>query len=58
MIRNTVRTMLLGAAVITMTATFAAAQMRTSKTFSGAKVNAGTASYAVKRRQGRADALE
>jgi hypothetical protein len=48
MIRNTIRTMLLSAAIITMTATFAAAQMRTTGTFKGAKVNTGTASYSMK----------
>jgi hypothetical protein len=48
MIRNIVRTLVLSAAVVAMTATFASAQSRTSKTFSGAKVNAGTATLAVK----------
>jgi hypothetical protein len=48
MIRYTIRTMILSLAAIAMTATFASAQTRTSKRFSGAKVNAGTASYSVK----------
>ena len=48
MIRHTLRTMMLTAAVLAMTVTFASAQTRTSKRFSGAKVNAGTVTYAVK----------
>src|SRR5262245_56926693 len=53
MIRNAVRTMFLGAALVAMTATFASAQARTSKQFSGAKVNAGTAHYSVKDGKGQ-----
>src|SRR4051812_49147709 len=48
MIRHTFRTMLLTAAVLAMSVTFASAQMRTSKKFTGAKVNAGTVTYSVK----------
>jgi len=48
MIRKAVRTMVLAAAVIATTASFAAAQGRTTKKFSGAKVNAGTVTYSVK----------
>jgi hypothetical protein len=43
-----VRTLLLSAAAFTMAATVASAQMRTTKTFSGAKVNAGTVTYSMK----------
>src|SRR4029079_16713015 len=43
-----VRTMVLAAAVIATTASFAAAQGRTTKKFSGAKVNTGTTTYSVK----------
>lgn len=48
MIRTAIHRMLLGVALVALTATFASAQTRMSKTFSGAKVNAGTASLAVK----------
>jgi hypothetical protein len=48
MIRHAIRTMLLSALVMVMTTTFASAQMRMSKKFSGAKVNAGTVAYSVK----------
>jgi hypothetical protein len=48
MIRKTIRTMFLSALVVAMTTTFASAQTRTSRKFSGAKVNAGTATYSVK----------
>jgi hypothetical protein len=47
MIRSTIRTSLLAAAVA-LTATFAAAQGHTSSKFSGAKVNAGTVTHSVK----------
>ena len=48
MIRNALPALILSAAVVAMTATATSAQMRTSKTFSGAKVNAGTATLAIK----------
>jgi len=48
MIRKTLRTMIMSVAVLAMTVTFAAAQGRTSKKFTGAKVNAGTATYSIK----------
>jgi len=48
MIRHTLRTMMLTAAVLAMTVTFASAQTRTSKRFTGAKVNAGMVTYSVK----------
>ena len=48
MIRKAIHSLFLGAAILAMTATFASAQTRTSKMFSGAKVNAGTATIAVK----------
>src|SRR5437868_4695632 len=48
MIRSTIRTGLLSIAALAMTATFATAQSRTSKPFSGAKVNGGTVTYTVK----------
>jgi hypothetical protein len=48
MIRHTLRTIMMTAAVLAMTATFASAQARTSKRFTGAKVNAGTVTYSVK----------
>jgi len=48
MIRTALPALFLSAAVVAMTATSASAQMRTSKTFSGAKVNAGTATLSVK----------
>src|SRR4051812_14316866 len=48
MIRSTIRTSLLAAAAIALTATFAAAQGHTSSKFSGAKVNAGTVTHSVK----------
>ena len=47
MIRRTMQTALLSLVALAATATLASAQMRTSK-FTGAKVNAGTVSYAVK----------
>ena len=48
MIRTTIRTMMLSVAILALTASFAAAQSRTSKKFAGAKVNAGTTTYAIK----------
>src|SRR5215471_3834426 len=48
MIRSTVRVGLLGVAMIAMSASFALAQTRTSKPFSGAKVNGGTVTSSVK----------
>jgi hypothetical protein len=48
MIRQTIRTIALSATAVVLVATFASAQTRTSKPFSGAKVNAGTATYSVK----------
>jgi len=48
MIRHTLRTMALTVAVLAMTVTFASAQSRTSKRFTGAKVTAGTATYSVR----------
>lgn len=48
MFRSTIRTGLLTVAAIAMTATLALAQSRTSKPFSGAKVNAGTVTHSVK----------
>jgi hypothetical protein len=48
MIPKAVRTMVLAAAVIATTASFAAAQGRTTKKFSGPKVNTGTVTYSVK----------
>ena len=48
MIGKTTRTMLLSAAALTMTASMASAQMRTSSPFTGAKANKGTVSYSVK----------
>ncbi|MES1254547.1 MAG: hypothetical protein ABUS56_02990 [Acidobacteriota bacterium] len=47
MIRNFVRTSLLSLALMGLTTGFAAAQNRTSKPFSGAKVNGGTVTYSV-----------
>jgi len=48
MIRRTIHTGLFTIAALAMTATFALAQSHTSKTFSGAKVNAGTVTHTVK----------
>ena len=48
MIRNALPALILSTAVVAMTAAATSAQMRTSKTFSGAKVNAGTATLAIK----------
>jgi hypothetical protein len=48
MIRRTIRTGLFGIAAIAMTASPALAQTYTSSKFSGAKVNAGTVTHAVK----------
>jgi hypothetical protein len=48
MIRTALRTFVLAAAMIATTASFAAAQGRTTKKFGGAKVNAGTVTYSVK----------
>ena len=48
MIRKRIRTIALGATAVVLAATLASAQTRTSKPFSGAKVNAGTATYSVK----------
>jgi hypothetical protein len=48
MIRNTIRTGVLAFAALTMTSTLALAQNRTSKPFSGAKVNGGTVTSSVK----------
>jgi hypothetical protein len=48
MIRNIIRAGVLSIAAFAMTATFASAQNRTSKPFTGGKVNGGTVSYAVK----------
>ena len=48
MIRSTIRTGLLSIAALAITATFATAQGRTSKPFSGAKVNGGTVTYTIK----------
>ena len=48
MIRKTIRTMLMSLAITAMAVAFASAQTRTTKPFSGAKVNGGTATYAVK----------
>jgi hypothetical protein len=48
MFQRTIRTALLGAAALVMTANFALAQGHTSKPFSGVKVNAGTVTHTVK----------
>ncbi len=48
MIRKTLRTGILAVAAFAMTATLALAQNRTSKPFSGAKVNGGTVTSSVK----------
>jgi hypothetical protein len=48
MIRKTIRTAVLALAALAMTATLAVAQNRTSKPFSGAKVNGGTVTSSVK----------
>jgi hypothetical protein len=48
MIRNTIRTALLGLGAIAMSASLALAQSHTSTKFSGAKVNAGTVTHSVK----------
>jgi hypothetical protein len=48
MIRRTLQTGLFTIAALAMTATLALAQGHTSKTFSGAKVNAGTVTHTVK----------
>ena len=48
MIRRTLYTGLLGIAALTFTANLALAQGHTSKTFSGAKVNAGTVTHSIK----------
>ena len=48
MIRRTIRTGLFGIAAFAMMATFALAQSHTSKTFAGAKVNAGTVTHSMK----------
>jgi hypothetical protein len=48
MIRRTIHTGFFTIAALAMTATFALAQSHTSKTFSGAKVNAGTVTHTVK----------
>ena len=47
MIRKTIRTGVLALAALAMTATMALAQNRTSKPFSGAKVNGGTVTYSI-----------
>jgi len=48
MIRSTFRTALFGIAAIALSASLAGAQTHTSSKFSGAKVNAGTATHTVK----------
>jgi hypothetical protein len=48
MIRRTIHAGLFTIAAVVMTATFALAQGHTSKTFSGAKVNAGTVTHTIK----------
>jgi hypothetical protein len=48
MIRRTIQTGLFSIATIALTATFALAQGRTSKPFTGAKVNAGTVTHSTK----------
>lgn len=48
MIRNAIRTLFFSATIVALTVGAASAQMRTSKVFSGAKVNSGTATYAMK----------
>ena len=48
MIRRTIQTGFFTFAALAMTASFALAQSHTSKTFSGAKVNAGTVTHTVK----------
>src|SRR5262249_8110903 len=48
MIRRTITTGILSIAAVAMTASLALAQNRTSKPFTGAKVNAGTVTYAMK----------
>src|SRR5262245_42090147 len=48
MIRKTICMMILGAAVLAFAASPASAQGHTTKTFKGAKVNAGTATFSVK----------
>jgi parvulin-like peptidyl-prolyl isomerase len=48
MIRNTIRTALLGLAALAVSASLAQAQSHTSTKFSGAKVNAGTVTHSVK----------
>jgi len=48
MIRRTITTGLFSIAALAMTASLALAQSRTSKPFAGAKVNAGTVTYAMK----------
>ena len=48
MIRRTLYTGLLSIAALALTANFALAQGHTSKTFSGAKVNAGTVTHSIK----------
>jgi len=48
MIRNTIRTGILAVAAITLTASLGLAQNRTSKPFTGAKVNGGTVISSVK----------
>src|SRR3954464_14127012 len=48
MIRRTLYTGLLSIAALVITANFALAQGHTSKTFSGAKVNAGTVTHSIK----------
>ena len=48
MIRRTIQTGLFSIAAFAMTATFAVAQSHTSRSFSGAKVNAGTVTHSTK----------
>jgi hypothetical protein len=48
MIRQMIRMMAVGVTAVMLTANLASAQTRTSRPFSGAKVNAGTATYSVK----------
>ncbi len=52
MMRNTLSVMILAVAMLATTTSFAAAQGRTTKKFSGAKVNAGTVTYSVQNGKG------
>lgn len=45
MIRSSIRTLVIGAAALVLTATIASAQGNTSQPFSGAKVDGGTVSF-------------